>query len=203
MGFSVSGSMAGVQNNGYVYGNNGNNGSSGSRRSIESELTKLNKQRDDYERQKKESGSYELDGRIANLEKRINDLQKRLNSLKEKTEKLDDGECQTCKNRKYQDGSDDPGVSFKSPGKIDPASAEAVVRSHEYEHVNHNQAKASREDREVIYQSVIIKHGICPECGDTYVTGGETTTVTKKAADDRFSAGLKDSEQGKVMNLLV
>ena len=203
MGFSVSGSMAGVQNNGYVYGNNGNNGSSGSRRSIESELTKLNKQRDDYERQKKESGSYELDGRIANLEKRINDLQKRLNSLKEKTEKLDDGECQTCKNRKYQDGSDDPGVSFKSPGKIDPASAEAVVRSHEYEHVNHNQAKASREDREVIYQSVIIKHGICPECGDTYVTGGETTTVTKKAADDRFSAGLKDKEQGKVINLLV
>lgn len=203
MGFSVSGSMAGVQNNGYVYGNNGNNGSSGSRRSVESELTKLNKQRDDYERQKKESGSYELDGRIANLEKRINDLQKRLNSLKEKTDELDDGECQTCKNRKYQDGSDDPGVSFKSPGKIDPASAEAVVRSHEYEHVNHNQAKASREDREVVYQSVIIKHGICPECGDTYVTGGETTTVTKKAADDRFSAGLKDSEQGKVMNLLV
>ncbi len=203
MGFSVSGSMAGVQNNGYVYGNNGNNGSSGSRRSVESELTKLNKQLDDYERQKKESGSYELDSRIANLEKRINDLQKRLNSLKEKNDELDNGECQTCKNRKYQDGSDDPGVSFKSPGKIDPASAEAVVRSHEYEHVNHNQAKASREDREVVYQSVIIKHGICPECGDTYVTGGETTTVTKKAADDRFSAGLKDSEQGKVMNLLV
>ena len=203
MGFSVSGSMAGVQNNGYVYGNNGNNGSSGSRRSVESELTKLNKQRDDYERQKKESGSYELDGRIANLEKRINDLQKRLNSLKEKNDELDNGECQTCKNRKYQDGSDDPGVSFKSPGKIDPASAEAVVRSHEYEHVNRNQAKASREDREVIYQSVIIKHGICPECGDTYVTGGETTTVTKKASDDRFSAGLKDSEQGKVMNLIV
>lgn len=201
MGFSVSGSMAGVRNDGYINGYNGSVG--GSRCSVESELTKLNKQRDDYERQKKESGSYELDGRIANLEKRINDLQKRLNSLKEKTDESDDGECQTCKNRKYQDGSDDPGVSFKSPGKINPASAEAVVRSHEYEHVNHNQAKASREDREVIYQSVIIKHGICPECGDTYVTGGETTTVTKKAADDRFSAGLKDKEQGKVMNLLV
>ena len=25
-------------------------------------------------------------------------------------------ECQTCQERKYQDGSDDPGVSFKAPG---------------------------------------------------------------------------------------
>ena len=33
---------------------------------------------------------------------------------------LEEGECQTCKERKYQDGSDDAGVSFKTPTKIDP-----------------------------------------------------------------------------------
>ena len=27
-------------------------------------------------------------------------------------------ECQTCKNREYVDGSNEPDVSFKTPGKI-------------------------------------------------------------------------------------
>lgn len=29
-------------------------------------------------------------------------------------------ECQTCKNRKYQDGSNDPGVSFKAATHVAP-----------------------------------------------------------------------------------
>ncbi len=28
-------------------------------------------------------------------------------------EVMEESECQTCKERKYQDGSDDPGVSFR------------------------------------------------------------------------------------------
>ena len=35
-------------------------------------------------------------------------------------------ECQTCKNRRYQDGSNEM-VSFKSPGKIRPEEAYAKV----------------------------------------------------------------------------
>lgn len=195
MGFAITNSVVDTYKGGYS--------PEDSRRNIENDLTKLRKQRDDYEQQKDANDTAAIDGKIASLENRINNLQQRLDKLKSKEGEKDNGECQTCKNRKYQDGSDDPGVSFKTAGKIDPANAEAVVRGHEYEHVNRNQAKADREDKEIVYQSVIIKHGICPECGDSYVTGGQTTTVTRKASDDRYSVGMKDSESGKLLNVLV
>ena len=41
------------------------------------------------------------------------------------------------------------------------------------------QAKAQREDRHVVSQSVSIQTAICPECGDVYVSGGTTRTTTK------------------------
>ena len=88
-------------------------------------------------------------------------------------------ECQTCKNRKYQDGSDDPGVSFKTATNIAPEQAASAVRGHEQEHVVREQAKAQREDRKVVSQSVTIHTAICPECGDVYVSGGTTRTTTK------------------------
>jgi len=88
-------------------------------------------------------------------------------------------ECQTCKNRRYQDVSNDPGVSFKAPGKISPGSSGAVVMSHEQEHVNNENAKASRDGRKVVSQSVRLQTSVCPECGRSYVSGGVTTTVTK------------------------
>ena len=88
-------------------------------------------------------------------------------------------ECQTCNNRTYQDRSDDPGVSMQTPTKIDPDKAGSAVRAHENEHVNREQAKAKREGREVVSQSVIVKTAICPECGKVYISGGTTTTVTR------------------------
>lgn len=88
-------------------------------------------------------------------------------------------ECQTCKNRTYQDVSNDPGVSFKAPGKINPGSSGAVVMSHEQEHVSNESAKASREGRKIVSQSVRLQTSVCPECGRSYVSGGVTTTVTK------------------------
>jgi len=94
-------------------------------------------------------------------------------------------ECQTCKNRKYQDGSDDPGVSFKTAGKIDPDAAPSVVRSHEQEHVTRERAKASREGREVVSQSVTLHTAVCPECGRVYVSGGTTRTVTRGADEPK------------------
>ena len=47
------------------------------------------------------------------------------------------------------------------------------------EHVTREQAKARREDRKVVSQSVTYHTAICPECGKTYVSGGTTRTVTK------------------------
>ena len=94
-------------------------------------------------------------------------------------EVMEEAECQTCKNRKYQDGSDDPGVSFKTATNVAPEQAAAAVRGHEQEHVVRERAKAQREDRKVVSQSVTIHTAICPECGDVYVSGGTTRTSTK------------------------
>lgn len=100
-------------------------------------------------------------------------------------------ECQTCKERKYVDGSDDPGVSFKSPGKINADVAAVVVGRHEREHVARNRAKAQREGGEVISQSVTLHTGICPECGRIYVSGGTTYSVTRNISKNEFAAALE------------
>ncbi len=93
---------------------------------------------------------------------------------------FDTSECQTCKNRKYQDGSNDPSVSFKTPTKLSPEKAAYAVRSHESEHVAHARAKAqASEDTEIVSQSVTYRTGVCPECGKTYIAGGNTQTVFK------------------------
>lgn len=88
-------------------------------------------------------------------------------------------ECKTWSSRTYQDGSGDPGVSFKTPTHVSPGAAPSAVLGHELEHVRRNQAKAEQEDKVVVMQSVSIHNAICPECGLSYVSGGTTTTVTK------------------------
>jgi ribosomal protein L32 len=88
-------------------------------------------------------------------------------------------ECQTCKNRKYQDHSNDPSVSFQSPTHISPGQSGLVVASHEGEHVAHEQANAEREGRKVVSQTVTLSTSICPECGSTYISGGVTRSITK------------------------
>lgn len=98
-------------------------------------------------------------------------------------EVMEEAECQTCKERKYQDGSDDPGVSFKTAAHIDPDLAAAKVRGHEMEHVGREQAKALREGREVVSQSVSYRTAICPECGRVYVSGGTTRTTTAASSE--------------------
>ena len=98
-------------------------------------------------------------------------------------EALEEGECQTCEERKYQDGSDDMGVSFQTPTNIKPEQAASAVRGHEMEHVYREQAKAGREGRKVVSQSVTMHTEICPECGKSYVSGGTTRTVTKADTD--------------------
>ncbi|MCI8304171.1 MAG: hypothetical protein HFF52_06030 [Lawsonibacter sp.] len=113
-------------------------------------------------------------------------------------EVVEESECQTCKSRKYQDGSDDPGVSFKTATNIAPEQAASAVRGHEQEHVVRERAAAQREDRKVVSQSVTIHTAICPECGDVYVSGGTTRTATKanpveepKQAEDEKKSGFE------------
>ena len=91
---------------------------------------------------------------------------------------VEEGKCQTCEERKYQDGSDDMGVSYQTPPNTKPEQAASAVRGHENEHVVREQAKAQREDRRVVSQSVTLHSDICPECGKVYISGGTTRTVT-------------------------
>lgn len=98
-------------------------------------------------------------------------------------------ECQTCRMRKYSDVSDDPGVSFKTPTHISPNASASAVSSHENEHVNREKAKAADENLDVVAQSVTISTGACPECGRTYVSGGETRTITRAKNDPQPGVG--------------
>lgn len=119
--------------------------------------------------------------------------------------RFDSFECQTCKNRKYQDGSDDSGVSFQTPTRVAPQAAGAAVRSHEQEHVSRNRSKAEREGREIVSQSVTIHTNICPECGRVYVSGGTTRTATRNASEnklaDRYNVGKSDPSYDRGKNL--
>ena len=87
-------------------------------------------------------------------------------------------ECETCKNRKYKDGSDEM-VSFKSAAHISPERAGVAVRAHENEHVVNAYEKAAEKGGKVLRASVSIEMSICPECGRSYVSGGETNTSIK------------------------
>lgn len=104
-------------------------------------------------------------------------------------------ECQTCKERKYQDGSDEM-VSFKSPTHISPESASSAVRAHEQEHVSNAYKKAAQGNGEVIRASVTIHTAICPECGRSYVAGGTTATQIKYSNEENPYQKMKKATEG-------
>lgn len=99
-------------------------------------------------------------------------------NVKSPGRKSSPAECETCKNRKYQDGSDEM-VSFKSAAHISPNAAGSRVRSHEQEHVSNAFKKAAMKGGKVMSASVSVRTAVCPECGRTYVSGGETNTQIK------------------------
>ena len=84
-------------------------------------------------------------------------------------------QCETCRNRKYQDGSDEM-VSFKSAAHISPQASASRVMAHEQEHVSNAYKKAAQNNGKVISANVSLKTAICPECGRSYVSGGTTST---------------------------
>ena len=104
--------------------------------------------------------------------------------------------CHTCENRRYVDQSNDSSVSFQTPTKISPGMAAAAVASHEQEHVRNEQARADREDREIVSQTVTMTYDTCPECGKQYVSGGttKTTSISKSDSEDSFDGGMDNEE---------
>ncbi len=88
-------------------------------------------------------------------------------------------ECETCANRKYQDGSDENDVSFKTPMHISPSIAATVVLGHEHEHVANAYEKERNGEGEVASVTVTLHNDICPECGRVFVAGGVTHTQMK------------------------
>ena len=103
-------------------------------------------------------------------------------------------ECETCKNRKYQDGSDE-NVSFKAAAHIDPNAAASRVRSHEQEHVNNAYKDAAQNNGKVVSCNVAIHTAVCPECGRTYVSGGTTSTQIKYFNEDNpYQKDMKSSD---------
>ncbi len=110
-------------------------------------------------------------------------------------------ECQTCKNRKYQDGSDEM-VSFKSPQHVSPESAASAVRAHEQEHVSNAYKKAAQDNGKVVSASVSIHTAVCPECGRTYVSGGTTHTQIKYYNEENpYQQDLKSADRTKYQGM--
>lgn len=122
-----------------------------------------------------------------------------------KVDKTDPGyKCQTCANRKYQDGSNESDVSFKNATKIASGAAASAVRSHEQMHVSNAYQKAEQDNGEVISATVQIHTSCCPECGKTYVSGGTTRTMIKYGNEENpYQKNLKNLQGGflRGMNL--
>ena len=93
-------------------------------------------------------------------------------------------ECQTCKNREYVDGSNEPDESY------------AKVSAHEREHVANAIQKSSKPGAKLISANVTLKMGVCPECGRTYVAGGETTTQIQYSESNPYEKNRKQAEAG-------
>lgn len=100
-------------------------------------------------------------------------------------------ECQTCKNRKYVDGSDEGNVSFKSPGHISPESSKAVVSAHENMHVSNARREGNKEGAELVSASVTLRTAVCPECGTPYIAGGTTRTAIKYTESNPYEQNRK------------
>jgi len=116
------------------------------------------------------------------------------------------GECSTCDSRRYVDQSDDPSVSFQAPTHISPGQSAAAVLSHEREHVVNEQARADREGRRVVSQTVSIQMANCPECNRMYAAGGSTRTVTVNDSDNNDTAqgyGTSPAYPGSTVDLLA
>lgn len=124
-------------------------------------------------------------------------------TVKSPGRKSSPAECDTCKNRKYQDGSDEM-VSFKSAAHISPQASAARVRAHEQEHVSNAYKKAAQNNGKVISATVSLQSAVCPECGRSYVAGGKTSTQIKYYNEENpYQKNLKSSDSLKYSGMNI
>lgn len=110
-------------------------------------------------------------------------------------------ECQTCKRRKYKDGSNEM-VSFKNAQHVSPENAASAVRAHEQQHVSNAYKKAALKNGDVVSASVTIRTAVCPECGRTYVSGGTTRTQIKYYNEDNpYQQDMKNADRLKYVGM--
>lgn len=170
----------------------------------EQELEKLSaKQTAEKSKLKIELTKYKTE--LSKLEKNSDDKENDEKTADMKR-RFDSFECQTCKNRRYRDQSDDSGVSFQTASHIDPSAAYSAVRSHENEHVARNKTQAEQNGQKIAYQTVTINRAICPECGRSYVSGGVTHTVTKADNSAKYTVGdikLEKDPVGSIVNVVA
>ena len=170
----------------------------------EQELEKLSaKQTAEKSKLKIELTKYKTE--LSKLEKNSDDKENDEKTADMKR-RFDSFECQTCKNRRYRDQSDDSGVSFQTASHIDPSAAYSAVRSHENEHVARNRTQAEQNGQKIAYQTVTINRAICPECGRSYVSGGVTHTVTKADNSAKYTVGdikLEKDPVGSIVNVVA
>ncbi|MCL1828441.1 MAG: hypothetical protein FWG32_02980 [Oscillospiraceae bacterium] len=107
--------------------------------------------------------------------------------------------CSACESRKYADRSGDGSVSYQAPTHIGRNAAAAAVAAHEGEHVNHERAKAEKDGRRIVSQSVSIHTAICPECGRTYISGGETKTVTASGKGSDKQENIENPQEQSIL----
>ena len=112
--------------------------------------------------------------------------------------KTTQAECQTCKERKYIDGSDE-NVSFKAAAHISPEAAGGAVRAHEGEHVSNAYTKAAQNNGTVVNASVSIHTSVCPECGRTYVSGGTTNTTIRYNESNPYGQNQKSLDAASLI----
>lgn len=125
-------------------------------------------------------------------------------AIKAPGRKSSPAECETCKERKYQDGSNEGNVSFKSASHISPSAAGSAVRAHEGEHVANAYNKAATNNGKVLQASVSIHTAICPECGRTYVSGGTTKTKIKYYNEENpYQQNLKSADRARYSGMNI
>lgn len=118
-------------------------------------------------------------------------------------EKTNPSECQTCKERKYIDRSNDSDVSFKVPTNISPEASYAAVSGHEQQHVSNAVSEGSKEGNRLIFASVTLKMAVCPECGTPYVAGGVTRSQIAYNESNPYERARKSVESSLLKGMYV
>lgn len=116
-------------------------------------------------------------------------------------EKTQPSECQTCKERKYIDVSNEADVSFQSPTHVSPEASFTAVAAHEQEHVSNAVAEGSKTDAKLISASVSYQMGICPECGTPYIAGGTTRTTMQYNESNPYESARKSLEGSLLLGM--